>query len=92
MSHVDRLNTGCRHKAGFSYKLSRLEPRVSEKMRGIITNNEDLFFSSPILSGENRTSEDVYILFFFDFHYTDIYSKNRTSEDVHTFFLLFQSV
>ena len=43
MSHVDRLNMGYRHMAGFTYKLSRLKPRVLEKMGGIITNNEDLF-------------------------------------------------
>ena len=49
----------CRRRARFTYRLSRLKPRASEKMGGLITNNEDLFFSSPILSVENRTSEDV---------------------------------
>ena len=74
-----------RCRAGFTYRLSRLKPRASEKMGGLITNHEDLFFSSPILSVENRTSKDVYI-FFFALHYTDVFSKNRTSEDVKTFF------
>ena len=55
---------GCKHRAGFTYTLSRLKPRASVKMGGLITNNEDLFlFSSPILSRENRTSEDVKIFF-----------------------------
>ena len=82
---MDRLNTDCRHRAGFTYRLSRLKPRASEKMRSLITNNEDLFFSSPILSEENRTSEDVYT-FFFAIHCTDIFSENRTFENVKTFF------
>ena len=48
-------------------------------------NNQDLFlFSSPILSRENRLSEDVHT-FFFALHHTDIFSENRTSEDVKTF-------
>ena len=55
----------CRHGAGFTYKLSRLKPRASEKMGGLITNIEDLFSSSPILSVENRTSEDVKTFFCF---------------------------
>ena len=75
---------GCRHWAGLTYWLSRLKPRASEKMGGFITNNKD-FFSSSLLSVENRTSEDVYT-FFFALHYTDIFSKNRTCEDVQTFF------
>ena len=53
----------CRHKPGFAYRLSRLKPRASEKMEGLITNNVDFFFSSPILSAENRTSEDVKMFF-----------------------------
>ena len=38
-------------RAGFTYTLSRFKPRASEKMgasekmRGLITNNEDLFLS-----------------------------------------------
>ena len=54
----------CRHRAGFTYRLSRLKPRASEKMRGFITNNEDFLLSSLILSVENRTSEDVKTFFF----------------------------
>ena len=49
----------CRCREGFTYRLSRLKPRASEKMGGLITNNDDLFFSLPILSVENRTSKDV---------------------------------
>ena len=49
---------GCKHRAGFTYGISRLKPRASEKMGDLITNNEDLFFSSPVPSEENRTSED----------------------------------
>ena len=51
----------CKHRAGLTYKLpvSRLKPRASEKMGGLIMNNEDLFFSSSILSVEKRTSEDM---------------------------------
>ena len=52
-----------RHTAGFTCRLSKLKPRTSEKMGGLIMNNEDLFFSSPILLVENRTSEDVSIFF-----------------------------
>ena len=55
---MDRKN-----RAGFTYRVSRLKPRASEKMGGLISNNEDLFFSSPILSVENRTPEDVYTFF-----------------------------
>ena len=61
MSFVDRLNMECRHRAGFTYRLSRLKPRASQKMGGLIKTNEDLFFSS--LSLEKRTSEVVYALF-----------------------------
>ena len=50
---MDRLNTDCRHRAGFTYRLSRLKPSALKKMGGLITNNEDVFFSSPILSVEN---------------------------------------
>ena len=60
---VLRLTMNCMHRAGFRYRLSRLKPRASEKMGGLITNNEDLFSSSPILSVENRTSEDVHTFF-----------------------------
>ena len=61
---LDRLMMDRRHRAGFTYGLSRLKPRASEKMGGFITNNEDLFFSSQILSVENRTSEDVHAFFY----------------------------
>ena len=55
---------GCRHKAGFTFRLSRLKSGASEKIGGLITNNEDLFFfPSPILPVEHRTSEDVYTFF-----------------------------
>ena len=54
---------GCGHRAGFTYSLSRLKLKASKKMGGLITNNEDIFFSSPILLVENRTSEDVYTFF-----------------------------
>ena len=53
----------CRHRAGFTYRLSRLKPRASEKMGGLIKNNEDPFFLFMILSVENRTSEDVHTFF-----------------------------
>ena len=56
---------GGRHSAGLSYRLSTLKPRASEKMGGLTTNKEDLFFSCPILSVENGTSEDVYIAYTF---------------------------
>ena len=52
----------CRHRAGYTFRLSRLKPWASEKMGGFIKNNEDLFFFM-ILSVENRTSEDVYTFF-----------------------------
>ena len=53
--HVDGLNMDYRHRAGFTYRLSRLKPRASEKMGGLFPNNElkSCFFSSPILSVEN---------------------------------------
>ena len=77
---------GCRHRAGFTHRLNRLKPRVSEKMVGPHHEQSRLFlFSSPIFLVENRTSEDVHT-FFFALHYTDIFSENRTSEDVKTFF------
>ena len=63
MSFVDRLNMACRHRAGFTYRLSRLKPRASEKMGGLIKNNENLFFLFMILLVENRTSENVYTFF-----------------------------
>ena len=43
MSHVDRLNMDRRHRAGFTYRLSRIKPRASEKIGGFIANNEDFF-------------------------------------------------
>ena len=63
MAHVDRLNMDCRHRAGFTYRLSRLKLTVSEKMGGLIANNQDLFFVSPILSVENKTSENLKTFF-----------------------------
>ena len=33
----------CRHRAGFTYRLSRMKPRASEKIGGLIKNNEDFF-------------------------------------------------
>ena len=89
MSHVDRLNMDCRHRAGFAYRLSKLKPRASEKMGASSQTMKTFFSSSPILSVENRTSEDVYA-FFFALHCrpSDIFSENRTSEDVKTFFAL----
>ena len=74
----------CKHRTGFTYRVSRLKPKALEKMGDLITNNEDLFFSLPILLVKNRTSEDMYT--FFALHYTHIFSENRTSEDVNTFF------
>ena len=54
----------CRHRAGFTYKVSRLKPRASEKMGVSSQTMKTLFFfSSPMLSMENRTSEDVYTFF-----------------------------
>ena len=49
----------CKHRAGFTYKLSWVKPRASKKMGGVITNDEDLFFSSLILPEKKRASEDV---------------------------------
>ena len=72
-----------RHRAGFTYRLSRMKPKASEKMGGLITNIENLFFSSLILSVEKRASGDF--IPFFALHSTDIFSENRTSEDVKTF-------
>ena len=46
------------------HRVSKLKPRASEKMGDLITNNEERFFSSPILSVENRTSDDVLYIFF----------------------------
>ena len=43
-------------RAGFTNRLGRLKPRASEKMRGLITNNEDLFFG---IFSENTTSADM---------------------------------
>ena len=40
----DRPNKDCRHRVGFTHRSSRLKPRASEKMGGLITNNEDFFF------------------------------------------------
>ena len=36
----------CKHRAEFTYRLSWLKPRASEKMGGLIKNNEDIFFSA----------------------------------------------
>ena len=83
MSCVDRLNIDCRHRAGFTYRLSRVKPRASEKMGGFIANNEDLFFFNDTFSGKQNIRGRVY--YFFALHYTDIFSENRTSEDVKTF-------
>ena len=52
----------CRHRAGFTHKLSKLKPKTSEKMRASSQTMKTLFFffSSLMLSVENKTSEDVY--------------------------------
>ena len=51
-------------RVGFTNRLSRLKLRASEKMKGLITNNEDPFFllCTDIFS-ENRTFEDVQTFF-----------------------------
>ena len=90
MSYVNRLNIDCRRRAGFTNRLSRLKPRASEKMGGLITNNEDIFSLHRYFQW--KTEHLRTCIPFFALHYTDIYSKNRTSEDVKTFLLLFQSV
>ena len=66
-------------------RISRPKPRASEKMEGLITNNEDIFFSLPILSVDNRTSEDVYTLICSSL-YRYIIRCKRTPEDVKIFF------
>ena len=77
----------CRYRAGFTYRLSRLKPRASEKMGGLIKNDGDLFFFlhrySQWKTKHLRTEDDIP---FFALHQTDIFSENRTSEDVKTFF------
>ena len=83
---MDRLNEDCRHGAGFTYRLSRLKPWASKKMWGLITNNEDLFFSLHRYFQWKTEHLRTCISFFFALHYTDIFSGNRTSEDVKTFF------
>ena len=50
----------CKRRTAFTYIVSRLKSRASEKMGDLITNNEGLFFSLSILSVENRTSEDLF--------------------------------
>ena len=45
-SDLSLLNIRSSGKAGFTNSLSRLKPRAAEKMRGLITNNEDLFLLS----------------------------------------------
>ena len=75
----------CKHRAGLTYRVSRLKPRASEKMGDLITNNEDLFFSSPILLVANRTSEDVHTVFLL-FTMPILFSENGIFEDVKTFF------
>ena len=64
---MDRLNMDCRHRAGFTCRLSRLKHRALEKMGSFITNNEDFFLSSLMLSVQNRTSKNVYSVPFFLF-------------------------
>ena len=52
-------------RAGFTYRLSRLKLRASEKMegllenRGLITNNEDFFLVFTNIFSENATSADM---------------------------------
>ena len=75
---------GCRHRAGFTYRLSRLKPRASEKLGDLIINNEDFFSLHQYFQWKTehlRTCTP-----FFALHYTDIFSENRTSEDVKTYF------
>ena len=60
---MDRLNIDCRHRAGFMCRLSRLNPTASEKMGASSRTMKTFFFSSPILSVENKTFEDVYAFF-----------------------------
>ena len=83
----------CRHKAEFTYRLSGLKPRASEKMGGLITNNKNLFFSFHRYFQWKTEHLRVCIdLPFFALHYTAIFSENRTFEDVKTFFALLISV
>ena len=44
----------CRHRDGFKYRLSRLKPRASEEIGGLITNNEDFFFFTVTLNGKQN--------------------------------------
>ena len=86
MANVDRLNMVCRHRAGFTYnKLNRLKARASQKMGGLITNSEDLFFSLYRYF-QWKTEHLRTCIPFFVLHDTKIFSENRTSEDVKTFF------
>ena len=47
-------------RAGFTNKLGRLKPRASEKIRGLITNSEDLLFLE-ILEKRHAIYELAYI-------------------------------
>ena len=72
------------------YGLSRLKLRASEKMRGLLTNNEDPFpflENQPprpgmgnMISVKNRIREDLCLVF------TKFQRKNRSSADVMTIF------
>ena len=58
-------------RARFTNRPGRLKPRASEKMRGLIANNEE-----PLTFFENRPSRQHKALLFFD----------RSSADVKIFF------
>ena len=79
------LKMDCKHRAGLTYKVSRLKPRTSEKMGDLVTNNEDLFFSSPILF-LRKTEHLRTCIPFFALRYTNIISENGISENVKNFF------
>ena len=53
--------------AGFTHWQSKLKPRASEKMRGLITNNQDSFLLFTDIFSENKTSEDALTFFFLVF-------------------------
>ena len=75
----------CKHRAGFTHKLSRLKPKASEKMGASSQTMKILLFSlRQCFHWETehlRTCIPSFAL-----HYTDIFSENRTSKDVKTFF------
>ena len=75
----------CWHRTGFTYRPSRLKYRTSEKMGGLITNNEELFFlfTYTFIGKQNILGR---VHFFFAVHYTDIFIENRASENVKTLF------